>query len=130
MNALKLGTEKTSNNGIFDDSNMKLLRNTKTKVEEGESLPDNPNPLSHALRLSNKTITPEALSRIETSLGQIIEKTQSVRFHISDFKNVMKKVRALNAETGCHETGIAARMYAKQEITNLITLLRELYRKY
>ncbi|WP_078124901.1 hypothetical protein [Leptospira alexanderi] len=129
MTKSKFGTEIISNNRIFDDSNMKLIRNTNTKVEEGESLPDNPN-LSHALKFSNKTITPEALSRIETSLGQIIEKTQSVRFHISDFKNVMKKVRALNAETGCHETGIAARMYAKQEITNLIILLRELYRKY
>ncbi|EQA61752.1 hypothetical protein LEP1GSC062_3218 [Leptospira alexanderi serovar Manhao 3 str. L 60] len=42
----------------------------------------------------------------------------------------MKKTRELGAAAGCHETGIAARVYTKRELMKLIILLKNLYRKY
>ncbi|EMJ67206.1 hypothetical protein LEP1GSC051_0874 [Leptospira sp. P2653] len=78
----------------------------------------------------NETITPEALSRIATGLTALLEQTQTVKFHISEFSHVMKKTRELGAAAGCHETGIAARVYTKQELMKLIIQLKDLYRKY
>lgn len=130
MKPFEAGTTLNSNNLIFDDSNMKLVSKTDTKVMEREISPGLPNQFSHALKSSNDSLSPEALSRIETSLSKIIEKAQELKFRLSDFKHVMKKTRTLGAETATHETGIAARMYAKEELTNLIILLRDLYRKY
>ncbi|EKS07270.1 hypothetical protein LEP1GSC071_3217 [Leptospira santarosai str. JET] len=42
----------------------------------------------------------------------------------------MRRTRELGAEAGCHETGIAARMYTKREIKLIIIQLQDLYRKY
>ncbi|ULH30423.1 hypothetical protein [Leptospira weilii] len=130
MTESKFQTERISNNGIFDDSNMKLIRNSKTQVGEGDTPSIIPNRFAHALRPSNETITPEALSRIATGLTAVLEQTQIVKYHISEFSHVMKKTRELGAAAGCHETGIAARVYTKRELMKLIILLRDLHRKY
>ncbi|MBE8400297.1 hypothetical protein [Leptospira borgpetersenii] len=131
MTNLKSGTDRISDNGIFDDSNMKLIRSSKTIViGEGDAPSIAPNRFAHALRPSNETITSEALSRIVTGLTTVLEQTQTVKFHISEFSHVMKKSRELGAAAGCHEIGIAARVYTKRELMNLIILLKNLYRKY
>ncbi|QDK23387.1 hypothetical protein [Leptospira weilii] len=131
MTESKFQTERISNNGIFDDSNMKLIRRSKIQIGEGDTPSIIPNRLTHALRQTvNETITPEALSRIATGLTALLEQTQTVKFHISEFSHVMKKTRELGAAAGCHETGIAARVYTKQELMKLIIQLKDLYRKY
>ncbi|WP_083867771.1 hypothetical protein [Leptospira sp. P2653] len=131
MTESKFQTERISNNGIFDDSNMKLIRSSKIQIGEGDTPSIIPNRLTHALRQTvNETITPEALSRIATGLTALLEQTQTVKFHISEFSHVMKKTRELGAAAGCHETGIAARVYTKQELMKLIIQLKDLYRKY
>ncbi|EMJ59504.1 hypothetical protein [Leptospira sp. P2653] len=132
MTESKFQTERISNNRIFDDSNMKLLRNTKTQiVGEGDTPSIIPNRLTHALRQTvNETITPEALSRIVTGLTALLEQTQIVKYQVSEFSHVMKKTRELGAAAGCHETGVAARVYTKRELMKLIILLRDLHRKY
>ncbi|UPY77969.1 hypothetical protein FH581_003620 [Leptospira weilii] len=130
MTESKFQTERISNNGIFDDSNMKLIRSSKIQIGEGDT-PTIPNRLTHALRQTvNETITPEALSRIATGLTALLEQTQTVKFHISEFSHVMKKTRELGAAAGCHETGVAARVYTKRELMKLIIQLKDLYRKY
>ncbi|MDL5247640.1 hypothetical protein QRD38_18075, partial [Leptospira weilii] len=131
MTESKFQTERISNNGIFDDSNMKLIRSSKIQIGEGDTPSIIPNRLTHALRQTvNETITPEALSRIATGLTALLEQTQIVKYHISEFSHVMKKTRELGAVAGCHETGIAARVYTKQELMKLIIQLKDLYRKY
>lgn len=132
MTDSKFGTERISNNGIFDSSNMKLLRNTKTQiVGEGKNSPITPNRFTHALQQSvNETISPESLSRIVTGLTAVLEQTQTIKSQLSDFAHVMRKVRELGAEAGCHETGVAARLYAKRELKEIIQKIQEIYRKY
>ncbi|MDI7204419.1 hypothetical protein [Leptospira santarosai] len=129
MTAFKFGTEQTSDNEIFDDSNMKLIRHTKIQTGEGNP-PPVPNRFTHALNTSAETITPEALSRIVTGLGAALETIQTLKGRLSDFAHVMRRTRELGAEAGCHETGIAARMYTKREIKSIIIQLQDLYRKY
>ncbi|TQE71269.1 hypothetical protein [Leptospira noguchii] len=129
MTNSKFGTERISDNGIFDDSNMKLIRHTKTQiVGEGENSPAIPNRFVHALNTSAETITPEALSRVVNGLAGLLETIQTLKSRLSDFSHVMRRTRELGA--GCHETGIAARMYTKRELRALILQLQELYRKY
>ncbi|EMS89723.1 hypothetical protein [Leptospira noguchii] len=132
MTNSKFGTERISDNGIFDDSNMKLIRHTKTQIiGEGENSPAIPNRFAHALRQSvNETITPESLSRIVTSITVILERIQTVKLQLSEFAHVIRKIRELQAEAGSHETGVAARLYAKRELKEIIQKLQELYRKY
>ncbi|EQA78727.1 hypothetical protein LEP1GSC193_1692 [Leptospira alstonii serovar Pingchang str. 80-412] len=101
-----------------------------TEIGEGETPSAVSNRFAHALRPSNETITPEALTRIVTGLTTVLEQIQTVRYRIKDFSHVMRQTRELGAEAGCHETGIAARKFTKRELTNLIILLRDLYRKY
>ncbi|AKP25930.1 conserved hypothetical protein [Leptospira interrogans serovar Manilae] len=128
----KLKTEQISNSRIFDDSNMKLLRNTKIQtMGEGETSPIVPSRFAHALRQSvSETITPESLSRIVTGITIVLEQIQTVKLQLSEFAHVMRKTRDLGAEAGCHETGIAARLYTKRELKEIIQKLQELYRKY
>ncbi|WP_000132332.1 hypothetical protein [Leptospira interrogans] len=132
MTDSKFGTERISDNRIFDDSNMKLIRNTKTQiVGEGETPSAIPNRFAHALRQSvNETITPESLSRIVTSITVILEQIQTVKLQLSEFAHVIRKTRELQAEAGSHETGVAARLYAKRELKEIIQNLQDLYRKY
>ncbi|ULG85213.1 hypothetical protein [Leptospira interrogans] len=132
MTDSKFGTERISDNRIFDDSNMKLIRNTKTQiVGEGETPSAIPNRFTHALRQSvNETITPESLSRIVTSITVILEQIQTVKLQLSEFAHVIRKTRELQAEAGSHETGVAARLYAKRELKEIIQNLQDLYRKY
>ncbi|EMJ37934.1 hypothetical protein [Leptospira interrogans] len=132
MTDSKFGTERISDNRIFDDSNMKLIRNTKTQiVGEGETPSATPNRFTHALRQSvNETITPESLSRIVTSITVILEQIQTVKLQLSEFAHVIRKTRELQAEAGSHETGVAARLYAKRELKEIIQNLQDLYRKY
>ncbi|UOG28982.1 hypothetical protein [Leptospira noguchii] len=131
MTNSKFGTERISDNGIFDDSNMKLIRHTKTQiVGEGENSPAIPSRFTHALNTSAETITPEALSRVVNGLAGLLETIQTLKGRLSDFSHVMRRTRELGAAAGCHETGIAARMYTKRELRALILQLQELYRKY
>ncbi|EMY23597.1 hypothetical protein LEP1GSC115_0889 [Leptospira interrogans serovar Australis str. 200703203] len=132
MTESKLATEQISDNGIFDDSNMKLIGNSKTQIiGEGDTSPIIPNRFTHALRQTvNETITPESLSRIVTGLTAVLEQTQIVKLRLLDFAHVMRRVRDLGAAAGCHETGIAARVYTKEELMKLIIQLKDLYRKY
>ncbi|MDI7188385.1 hypothetical protein [Leptospira santarosai] len=129
MTAFKFRTKQNSDNQIFDNPNMKLIRHTKIQTGEGNP-PSVPSRFTHALNTSAKTITPEALSRIVTGLTELFESIQTLKFKLTDFSNVMRRTRELGAEAGCHETGIAARMYTKQELRTLIIQLQELYRKY
>lgn len=129
----KFETERISNNIIFDDSNMKLIRSSKVvkKIGEGETPSAIPNRFTHALRQSvNETITPESLSRIVTSITVILEQIQTVKLQLSEFAHVIRKTRELQAEAGSHETGVAARLYAKRELKEIIQNLQDLYRKY
>ncbi|MDI7164098.1 hypothetical protein [Leptospira santarosai] len=130
MTAFKFGTDPISDSLIFDDSNMKLIRHTKIQTGEGNPPAAVPNRFTHALSTSAETITPEALSRIVTGLGVALESIQTLKFKLADFSNVMRRTRELGAAAGCHETGIAARMYTKREIKSIIIQLQDLYRKY
>ncbi|MDI7216661.1 hypothetical protein [Leptospira santarosai] len=130
MTHFKFGTPQNSDNEIFDNSNMKLIRHTKIQAGEGDLPPAVPNRFNHALSTSAETITPEALSRIVTGLGAALESIQTLKFKLADFSNVMRRTRELGAAAGCHETGIAARMYTKREIKSIIIQLQDLYRKY